>query len=32
MVGGIVALYTGREGIPADWLEARERFDFEALP
>jgi len=32
MVGGIVALYTGREGIPADWLEARERFEFEAKP
>ena len=29
MVGGIVALYVGREGIPADWREARERFDFE---
>jgi ADP-ribosylglycohydrolase len=30
MVGGIVALYVGREGIPADWREARERFDFES--
>lgn len=24
MVGGIVAIYTGVEGIPADWIEARE--------
>jgi ADP-ribosylglycohydrolase len=30
IVGGIVVLYAGRESIPADWLEARERFDFEA--
>jgi ADP-ribosylglycohydrolase len=29
MVGGIVALYSGRESIPAEWQEARERFDFE---
>ncbi|MEO8613369.1 MAG: ADP-ribosylglycohydrolase family protein [Chloroflexota bacterium] len=24
MVGGIVAMYTGAEGIPADWIQARE--------
>jgi ADP-ribosylglycohydrolase len=24
MVGGVVALATGREAIPADWLDARE--------
>jgi ADP-ribosylglycohydrolase len=24
MVGGIVAMYTGIEGIPADWIQARE--------
>lgn len=29
MVAGIVALYTGYEGIPEDWLAARERFNFE---
>jgi ADP-ribosylglycohydrolase len=29
MVGGIVALYAGRDAIPLEWLEARERFDFE---
>jgi len=29
MVGGIVVLYAGRESIPAEWREARERFDFE---
>ena len=29
MVGGIVALYAGRESIPIDWQDARERFDFE---
>lgn len=29
IVGGIVALYVGRDSIPADWREARERFDFE---
>jgi ADP-ribosylglycohydrolase len=29
MVGGIVALYAGRESIPAEWQAARERFDFE---
>jgi ADP-ribosylglycohydrolase len=27
IVGGIVALSIGREGIPADWLNARERFN-----
>jgi ADP-ribosylglycohydrolase len=27
IVGGIVALSVGREGIPADWLTARERFN-----
>ena len=32
MVGGIVALYAGRESIPADWQVARERFDFEETP
>jgi ADP-ribosylglycohydrolase len=29
IVGGIVALYVGMPGIPADWRVARERFDFE---
>jgi ADP-ribosylglycohydrolase len=29
MVGGIVALYAGRESIPEDWQAARERFDWE---
>jgi ADP-ribosylglycohydrolase len=29
IVGGIVALYVGMEGIPADWRAARERFEFE---
>ena len=29
IVGGIVALYAGRDSIPADWRDARERFDFE---
>jgi len=29
MVGGIVALYAGRDSIPPDWHEARERFEFE---
>jgi ADP-ribosylglycohydrolase len=29
MVGGIVALYAGRESIPLDWHQARERFDLE---
>jgi ADP-ribosylglycohydrolase len=29
MVGGIVALYAGRDSIPAEWQEARERYDFE---
>ncbi|HWB59687.1 MAG TPA: ADP-ribosylglycohydrolase family protein [Chthoniobacteraceae bacterium] len=29
MVGGIVALFAGRDSIPPDWREARERFDFE---
>jgi ADP-ribosylglycohydrolase len=36
IVGGIVALYAGRESIPADWQAARERFPWErpsrALP
>lgn len=32
IVGGIVALYVGREGIPEDWREARERFEFEPDP
>lgn len=31
MVGGIVALRVGLEGIPADWQAARERFDFETV-
>lgn len=31
MVGGIVALYAGRDSIPEDWRQARERFDFEKL-
>lgn len=29
MVGGIVVLYAGRDSIPEDWQQARERFDFE---
>ena len=29
IVGGIVALYAGRDSIPAEWQEARERYDFE---
>lgn len=29
IVGGIVALRVGLDGIPAEWREARERFDFE---
>ncbi|MEO8352257.1 MAG: ADP-ribosylglycohydrolase family protein [Chthoniobacteraceae bacterium] len=29
IVGGIVVLYAGRDSIPADWRDARERFDFE---
>ena len=29
IVGGIVALYAGRDSIPIDWRDARERFDFE---
>ena len=29
IVGGIVALYVGMEGIPAEWRAARERFDFD---
>jgi ADP-ribosylglycohydrolase len=29
MVGGIVVLYAGRDSIPEEWREARERFDFE---
>ena len=29
MVGGIVVLFTGRDSIPEDWQQARERFDFE---
>jgi len=29
MVGGIVALYAGGDSIPADWRDARERFDFD---
>jgi ADP-ribosylglycohydrolase len=28
VVGGIVALSVGREGIPADWLKAREPIQF----
>lgn len=32
MVGGIVALRVGRDGIPADWQAARERLDFERVP
>ncbi|EDY20784.1 ADP-ribosylation/Crystallin J1 [Chthoniobacter flavus Ellin428] len=32
MVGGIVALYAGRESIPEDWQAARERFDWEEKP
>lgn len=30
MVGGIVALYAGRDSIPEEWRAARERFAFEA--
>jgi ADP-ribosylglycohydrolase len=29
MVGGIVALYAGRDSVPEEWRDARERFDFE---
>ena len=29
IVGGIVALHVGMEGIPAEWRAARERFDFD---
>ena len=29
IVGGIVVLFAGRDSIPLDWREARERFDFE---
>ena len=29
IVGGIVALYGGLDSIPADWRDARERFEFE---
>lgn len=29
MAGGIVALSTGREGIPARWLRERERLPFD---
>jgi ADP-ribosylglycohydrolase len=29
MVGGIVTLYAGRDSIPLEWREARERFDFQ---
>jgi ADP-ribosylglycohydrolase len=29
IVGGIVALRTGHEGIPQEWRDARERFDFD---
>lgn len=29
MVGGIVALFAGRDSIPVEWQDARERFDFE---
>jgi ADP-ribosylglycohydrolase len=33
IVGGIVALSVGFEGIPADWLAAREAIPFpESLP
>lgn len=32
MVGGIVALYAGREAIPEDWRQAREPFEFEKAP
>lgn len=32
IVGGIVALYVGREGIPQDWQEARERFKPDGKP
>ena len=28
IVGGVVALVTGREGIPSAWLEAREKLDW----
>jgi ADP-ribosylglycohydrolase len=28
IVGGIVALSTGRDGIPADWLQAREAIEY----
>jgi len=29
IVGSIVVLYSGRDSIPLEWREARERFDFE---
>ena len=32
MVGGIVSLYVGMDGIPAAWRAAREPFTIEALP
>lgn len=32
MVGGIVALYTGWEGIPEAWRRAREEFSLVELP
>jgi ADP-ribosylglycohydrolase len=32
IVGGIVALYVGLDGIPAAWRAARERFTIEGLP
>jgi len=31
IVGGIVALSVGREGIPNDWLKAREPLPFREL-
>jgi ADP-ribosylglycohydrolase len=31
IVGGIVVLYTGLESIPAEWREARERFDVQGF-
>lgn len=32
IVGGIVALYAGRDSIPPAWEDARERYDFELKP
>jgi hypothetical protein len=29
MVGGIVTLYAGRDSIPTEWQDARDRYDFE---